>query len=133
MKSDAEIKSIFYSLLRSSELSEIISGNVYKISRPKNSDKEDITIMILDGRNGQFQDAVVNVNIYVPDIQHGDDSFDADEVRIRELSDLSIKLLDGQVTGEYRMSVEKQPIFQVEGVNQHCINNRVLFTIKNFK
>lgn len=133
MKSDAEIKSIFYSLLRGSELSATISGQIYKTPRPKNSDKEDITIMILDGRNGQFQDAVVNVNIYIPDSQNGLDSFSPDELRIRELSDLSIKLLDGQVTGKYRMSIEKQPVFQVEGVNQHCINNRVLFTIKNFK
>lgn len=133
MKSDAEIKSIFYSLLSRSKLSETISGKVYKIPRPKNSDKEDITINILDGSNGQFQEAVVNVNIYVPDAQYEDDAFDADEIRIRELSDLSIELLDGYATGKYRMNIEKQPVFKVEGVNQHCINNRVLFTIKNIK
>lgn len=133
MKSDAQIKSIFYSLLNNSELSETISGRVCKISRPKNSDKEDITINILDGSNGQFQEAVVNINIYVPDAQYEDDAFDADEIRIRELSDLSIRLIDGYVTGEYKMNIEKQPVFKVEGVNQHCINNRVLFTIKNIK
>lgn len=131
MRSEAEIKDILYTLLKRSELSGKISGKIYKIPRPTNSQGEDVTINILDGNNGQFQEAVVNVNLYLPDIQFEVNSFAADEKRIRELSDLFIRVLDGYTDGEFRLRIEKQPVFKVEGENQHCINNRVLFTIKN--
>ena len=131
MRSEAEIKDILYTLLKRSELSGKISGKIYKIPRPVNSQGEDVTINILDGNNGQFQEAVVNVNLYLPDIQFEVNSFAADEKRIRELSDLFIKVLDGYTDGEFKLRIEKQPVFKVEGENQHCINNRVLFTIKN--
>lgn len=131
MRSDAEIKDVFYTLLKGSDLDNVISGSIYKISRPANSDLEDVTIHVLDGLNGQVQNVVVNVNVYVLDVNYRVGEFVQDEIRVRELSNLCIKLLDGFSCDDYLLEIEKQPVFSVEGCNQHVINNRVLFKIMN--
>lgn len=72
MKSDAEITDILYSILKGSDLHrEVLSrgGKLYTDERPKNSGKEDITILVLDNLvGGDSQENVVNINIYVPEI-----------------------------------------------------------------
>ena len=64
MKSDAEITDILYSILKWSDLHrEVLSrgGKLYTDERPKNSGKEDITILVLDNLvGGDSQENVVN-------------------------------------------------------------------------
>lgn len=135
MKSDIEIKDILYKVIKGSVLEEAITlngGKLYKTQRPTNSNKEDIIISVLDGLNGQIQDAVINVNIYIQDVKRGNDIVE-NEPRIRELSRLAINLLEVFNDGDYRFEIEKQRCFKVNGVDEHCINNRILIEITNFK
>lgn len=131
MKSDIEIKDILYQIIKGSSLELAITGELYKNQRPTDSDKEDIVISVLDGLVGQIQSSVINVNIYVRDVARGDDMIE-NEPRIRELSRLAISTLEDVSGGEYRFSIEKQQCLKVEGIQEHCINNKINLQITNF-
>lgn len=132
MKSDIEIKDILFGIINGSKLHNAVSGKLYKNKRPTNSDKEDIIISVLDGLNGQIQNSIINVNIYVQDITRDNDKIE-NEPRIRLLSKLAYELLEDYAEGDYQFSIEKQKCFNVDGVDEHCINNRILIEITNFK
>lgn len=131
MKSDIEIKDILYQIIKGSSLELAITGELYKNQRPTDSDKEDIVISVLDGLVGQIQSSVINVNIYVRDVARGDDMIE-NEPRVRELSRLAISTLEDVSGGEYRFSIEKQQCLKVEGIQEHCINNKINLQITNF-
>lgn len=130
MKSNTEIKDILYAILKESELyREVASrgGDVYTDARPTNSGKEDITILILDSlAGGDSQEFVPNVNIYVPDVERNKQMIE-DTPRIRHLSRLAISLFEEYTTSDYQFSLENQPVFKVNGAEEHCINNRLTF------
>ena len=129
MKSDAEITDILYSILKGSDLHrEVLShgGKLYTDERPKNSGKEDITILVLDNLvGGDSQENVVNIN--VPDTPR-DNQMIIDKPRVRILSRLAINLLEEYTVSDYRFSIEKQKVYKVNGADEHCINNRLSFT-----
>lgn len=131
MKSDIEIKDILYQIIKGSSLELAITGELYKNQRPTDSDKEDIVISVLDGLVGQIQSSVINVNIYVRDVARGEDMIE-NEPRVRELSRLAISTLEDVSGGEYRFSIEKQQCLKVEGIQEHCINNKINLQITNF-
>ena len=131
MKSDIEIKDIIYSIIKGSPLEMTVSGKLYKDSRPTNSGKEDILISVLDGLNGLYQEAIVNVNIYTQDQKRGVDNIEH-SARIRALSRLAIDLLDGCITGKYRVVVKKQRTFEVKATSEHATNIQLSLTYKNF-
>lgn len=133
MKSDIEIRDLVYNAIKDSALEQAVvsaGGKLYKSQRPANSGREDIVISVLDGSNGQPQSAVLDVNIYVKDTAQGDDMTE-NEPRVRELSKLAIELMEDFTEGDCRFGIEKQLCFKVEGVDEHCINNKVLLTILN--
>lgn len=134
MKSDIEIKDILFGIIKGSELELAVAANggeLYKDQRPTNSTKEDIVISILEGLNGQIQSSVINVNIYVADIDRNGDWIE-NSARLRELSRLAINLLETHNGGDYRLEMEMQKCFKVEGVAEHCINNKIKLLITNF-
>lgn len=131
MKSDIEIKDILFGIINGSELQKAVSGKLYKDKRPTNSGKEDIIISVFDGLNGQIQNAIINVNIYVQDVVRGNDMIE-NAPRIRLLSKHAIELLEDYAEGDYQFSIEKQQCFKVDGVDEHCINNRIFLEITNF-
>lgn len=133
MTSEAEIRDFLFLLLSSSVLPVTVDGKIYKTKRPANSRNEDVTISVLDSGNGQFQTAIVNVNLYVRDVQYEANAFAEDTKRVRELSELMIEILDGYVDEEYNLRMDSQHVMEVEGEKQHCINNRVLFTVNNVR
>lgn len=134
MKSDIELKDFLYTFIKGSALELAVAANggeLYKDQRPTNSGKEDIVISVLDGLNGQIQNAVINVNIYVPDVSRNVDKIE-NTPRIRILSRVAIELLETSNDGECRFHIEKQTCFKVEGADEHCINNKIKLEITNF-
>jgi len=133
MISSNGIKTIIYKIIKGSALeAEIVSkgGCLYRNSRPTNSNKEDIIISVLATRNSQFQMAIVNVNVYVPDIRRDNDYIE-DEARTSLLQKKAIDLFKGIVHNDYKVELETQEIFKVRDINEHCINNRLVVTIIN--
>lgn len=126
MKSDIEIKDDIYEFIKGSALEKAISGKLKKTRRPANSNLEDIVISILDNEAGQMQEAFVNVNIYVPDNMR-DGQAEEKSTRLRELCRIAYNLLTVGRGESYRFTLDKQRVFEVNGKNEHFINNKLLY------
>lgn len=126
MKSDIEIKDDIYEFIKGSALEKAISGKLKKTRRPANSNLEDIVISILDNEAGQMQEAFVNVNIYVPDNMR-DGQAEEKSIRLRELCRIAYNLLAVGRGESYRFTLDKQRVFEVNGKNEHFINNKLLY------
>lgn len=69
IKTGKQIQGDIYRLLRESDLSAIVSGEVYRNgTRPRDSKVEDIIVTFTTGLPTQIQEGVVTINIFVPDI-----------------------------------------------------------------
>lgn len=126
MKSDIDIKDDIYRHIKGSELEKMVTGKLSKTLRPAKSDKEDIVISILANTNTEIQEAFVNVNIYVADLLR-DEQYEEDTIRLRELCDASKKLFDVGRGKGYRFTLEEQRVMEVQGTNEHFINNKLLY------
>lgn len=126
MKSDIEIKDDVYRVIKGSDLEKAITGKLSKTKRPAGSDKEDIVISMLDNGKGQIQEAFVNVNIYVPDDLRSGQA-EENSARLRQLCKLAAELLEVQRGEDYRFTLDKQRVMEVNGKNEHFINNKLLF------
>lgn len=130
MKTEYAIKTDIYNYLKKSELVVEVTGLLKKTSRPKNSTKEDIIISVLSNVNGQNQEAVVNVNIYVED-NIVDGQAEEDSARIGELSELASSILESFTVGGAVVYLEQQKVYEAEGIDWHVINNRLNYKINN--
>ena len=64
-----QVQNDIYQMLRTSTLSSMISGAVYKSGyRPRDSKEEDAVVIFTAGTPGEVQRGVVTINIFVPDI-----------------------------------------------------------------
>lgn len=126
MITDIEIKDELYKLINGTELANEVTGVLSKRKRPKNSTKEDIIISVVANENGQKQEAVANVNIYVQDeFNESTDQYEEASIRARHLSKLAEELLQvGRFQGA-RFTLATQRFVEVEGTNEHVINNRL--------
>lgn len=129
MITDIEIKDEFYKLIKGSTLASTVTGVLSKRRRPKNSEKEDIIISVLANLNGQKQEAVVNVNIYVKgEYVKENDQYEEPTVRARTLCRLSAELLEvGHFQGA-RFVLEEQRVMEVPDTDWYVINNRISLT-----
>lgn len=128
MKTEIEIKSGLYSLIENSALNNAISGVINISVRPDGSDKEDAIISVLESNcEGDIQTAILNVNIYVPDIRVGGQYME-DITRLNELSRLSAELLATIIDADGgRFELSSQRVLHVNGKNEHFINNRIKY------
>ena len=132
MKSDILIKDDIYGVLKDSALSSAVTGKVCKQGvRPKGSKLEDVVISVVANMNGQIQDAIVNVNIYVADDQKKDGSFQESTIRLRELCSLAYETLDKRYGDGYRFYIESQRVLEVADTHEHVINNRIIYKYLN--
>lgn len=129
MKTDIDLKKDLYDHLRATALVGSVSGKLLMTTRPTTSDKEDIVISVLASSvETDIQLATLNVNIYVSDYrtEEGDD-IEA-SLRLRKLARLAYEALEvGQGASGCRFEIVSQRILKVEGRNEHCINNRILY------
>lgn len=132
MKSDIEIKDAIYNIIKGSALEKAVTGKLSKTKRPVNSDKEDIVISMLDNSSGQMQEAFANVNIYIPDYTR-DGQAEENTIRLRELCKMSYELLFYCRGNGFRVdsSGSKQRVLEVNGKQEHFINNKLLIQISN--
>ena len=130
IKSDIEIKDDIYRFIKGSKLEKVVNGKLSKTKRPSESDKEDIVISVLENGTGQMQEAFVNVNIYVSDNKRNNQSEEA-SIRLRELCRLSYELLEVGRGEGYRFTLDKQRVLEVNGKNEHFINNKLLYQCNN--
>lgn len=116
---------------------EIISGTVYKFGmRPKDSQTEDAIVKFVTGFDGQIQEGVVVVNIYVPDFDAYEDGvMRKDITRCTELEVVSaewVKSLTAEKS-DYKFKLA-QTIYTEEEpeINQHFVSVRLNFKLTTF-
>lgn len=132
MKSDIDIKDDIYLFIKDSELEKAVNGKLSKTVRPFKSNEEDIVISILSNKNAQIQEAFVNVNIYVSDVNRANQS-EENSLRLRELCNIAKSLLEVGRGNDFRFMLDSQRVMQVEGKNEHFINNKLLYRQCNEK
>lgn len=126
MKSDILIKDDLYKFISKSPLKSSVTGKICKVGvRPKGSDKEDIVISVIANMNGQIQEAVVNVNIYVADDIKSDGQNQEYTIRLRDLCRIASETLEVGSGDDYRFTLESQRVIEVVDTKEHVINNRL--------
>ncbi len=128
MKSVIEIKDNLYTFLKNSALANAITGKVCKQGvRPKGSTKEDIVFSVPANENGQRQEAIVYINIYVKDDIKKDGQHQEATIRLRTLCDLASQTLEVGNIDSYRFSLQSQNVLAVEATQEHVISNKLSF------
>ena len=103
MKSDIEIKDDIYQIIKGSTLEKAVTGKLKKTRRPANSNE---LHHIGDGCDGQAEE---------------------NSSRLRQLCKLATELLEVQRGEDYRFTLDKQRVMEVNGKNEHFINNKLLY------
>lgn len=129
MKTTFDIVDIVYLFLKTKTIT--ISGGIYKHLRPANSVLEDIVIGSLPVNNEQIQQAVVNINIHVPNVKLPQDTTQPDSKRLNTLTALIIGYVDEQYINNYWFYVQQQNVF-ADGLENYS-NIRLNFFSENIK
>ena len=128
MKSDILIKDDIYNALKNSALASAVTGKICKQGvRPKGSALEDVVISIVANMNGQMQEAVANVNIYVMDDHKSNGQYQESTIRLRELCSLSAEALEVCRGDGYRFVLDSQRVIEVGDTHEHVISNRIIY------
>lgn len=125
MLTDIEVRDLVYDHIRTTEIATVITGETYKGLRPRNRKGEDVVVTIIANQFGQIQSAILNVNVYVSDIQILG-RYQEDTPRLRELSEVCMRCLPTH-EGRFWLSFEEQRVYNNEETNEHVINNKMLF------
>ncbi|MCM1361757.1 MAG: hypothetical protein NC235_07630 [Clostridiales bacterium] len=138
MKTDSDIKNDVYQMLLQSPIVDAVTGTLRKIERIPDSTDEDIIISILANDNPrEIQEAYVNVNIYVRDLQEKyslEIHYVEDTLRIEMLSRIIADMFDEAFIGDsYRITLASQRVLEVAATKEHCINTRLLYQQINEK
>lgn len=129
MKSDGAIKTDVYKHISQSGFMKVVNGVLSKTIRPRNSHKEDVVISILANEGTQQQTAILNVNIYIQDINRCGQLIE-NTIRQDEICEKSWKLLETFRTDEYSAHAIAQRVYSVES-GEHVINNQVEYKLIN--
>lgn len=90
IKTATQIEKDFYRLVKDSPIATAIGGQVYRDgTRPRNSKAEDAVVSFVAGLDGQIQDGVVVLNVFVPKKPFGKDTEPVKDIgRVDELEQL---------------------------------------------
>ena len=125
MKTIYQAKQWILSLLLNNGAKTIINGGIYKDKRPSGSIKEDIVINGVTMNATFLQDAVLNVNIYVPfktvKIENTN-QLQPDHERIEELAILLYPLLHEQYTNDFNLTIVSNRSFEELAEKANYIN-----------
>lgn len=82
VKTSSQIETDFYRLVKNSPIASSIGGKVYRDgTRPRNNRTEDAVVIFVAGLDGQIQDGVVVVNVFVPKKPFGKDTDPVKDIR----------------------------------------------------
>ena len=128
MKSDIDIKDDIYDFIKNSSLAQAVTGKICKTGvRPKSSDLEDIVLSVIGNLNGQLQEAIVNVNVYVEDEIREDGQNQEATIRLRELCQKAAETLDVGNGKDFRFVLDSQRVIAIDDAKLHVINNKLVY------
>jgi hypothetical protein len=109
--------------LKAGGIESVISGRIYKKKRPDNSTSEDCVVSFKTGKDGQIQNGVVTVNIYVQNVDNGQGSTVENVARTR-LFEAELNRVCRQFTnGEYLFTPDNiVETWEAEEIGQHFVH-----------
>lgn len=126
-----DIIDVVASRIKGSDLDVSTTGEVYKGNRPLNSVEEDIVVNALPVTGEQLQRAVVNVNIFVKNVQlmigGNHDSTQPDFPRLRLLATKAWAVLKDSWALDYNFDVQQEQLIQDPDSGQWYLNFRLDF------
>ncbi|CVK17257.1 hypothetical protein Ga0061079_1344 [Apibacter mensalis] len=128
MRTNIEVIDLIYQILK--PLEEGLSGGIYKIQRPANSNKEDIVINSLILASGDIQKGTFNINIHVPDLLikfKNQTQNQPDLKRLKELNKLVKSKIDEIYNEDYNLFVLWENTLKDIDAKNHYINIRIQF------
>ena len=135
MRDTFDIETILYKALNVPTITNVISGKVYKNSRPLNSDKVDVVVGSLPINAEQIQRTVANVNVHVPNLKLSiagvQDGTQPDTATLKAVTSLVIGALTDKVFEDYYFDVQQQVLFKDETTDEHYSNIRINFFLEN--
>ena len=133
IKTATQIEKDFYRLVKDSPIAAAIGGHVFrKGTRPRNSKAEDAVVAFVSGFDGQIQDGVVVVNVFVPKKPFGKDTEPILDIsRIDELSQIIRDWLKtNPASPEYLFPEKKRPTindYEDPQTGETYIHTRITF------
>mgnify|MGYP000160776335 CR=1 FL=1 len=131
MKSTLDLVDIVWQKLQAGALKAAISGDIHKHRRPANSQLEDVVINSLPISSQQMQEAIVNVNIHVPNISiavnGAVDNTQPDHERLKTLVPLAVADLSDTWGDDYNFDVQQQVLIEDREAKDFYINIRLEF------
>ena len=128
-----EVVDIVWKKLDGSSLKGLITGGIYKGQRPVGSSKEDIVVNILGLPNEQLAQALVNVNLHVPNkpikINGQQDNSQPDFSRLMNVANVLLALLKEDYSSDgwyFELQQHSGPVID-DNANSHYINIRIDF------
>ena len=135
MRNTFDIETILYKALNVPAITNVITGKVYKNSRPLNSDKVDVVVGSLPVNADQIQRTVANVNVHVPNLKLSisgvQDGTQPDTVTLKTVTSLVIEALTDKAFADYYFDVQQQVLFKDETTDEHYSNIRINFFLEN--
>ena len=132
-KTGGEIEKDLYTLIKNSAVKTAITGSLYRQGmRPINSLTEDAVVSFLAGIDGDIQEGVLNLNIYVPNIEVSGQKV-KNITRCTELEVIVNTFIQSLIAGEYVFELDKMiQTFQEAVIEQHFINCRIKFRLSTY-
>jgi len=134
MKTTLDIVDTINTRLQAVSSLSTLTGEIYKYQRPVDSDLEDIVINSLPITNEQLQQAVANVNVYVPDVVvtvSGKENRVPNLTRLKALAVIVLAELMDRISGNFTWDVQQQLLIQDSESNSHYVNIRLQFFVLN--
>ena len=125
-KTSQQITQDLYALISASELAQEVNGKVYLAgTRPRGSRTEDIVIVYVSGQPGEIQSAIVNVQVFVPDIDPWEDGVLCEDYRrttaIEQVAARTVESLTCAVS-DYRIELnETIHTSEADDIAQHFV------------
>ena len=118
-----------YQYIKGSALAELVSGGVYYAgTRPRDSKLEDIVVGYLAGVPADLQQLIVNINIFVADIDPWQNGvLTPDVARLKEIEEAAAEwsnsLTVATTDGNYNVSLyDNIHSGEATGIGQHYVN-----------
>lgn len=122
MKNDVQIMKEVQEYILASALADEVTGVIKIARRPRDSRQEDVIVTVLANENGQIQQVTVNVNIYVRDLDSGNQK-DLDKDRLDTLAGMAQEIFEVFRGSDYRARLLSQRITAIE--DEHVITNKI--------
>lgn len=114
IKTETQIEKDFYRFVKESPVSSAIGGDVLRDGmRARNAKTEDAVVIFNSGLDGQIQDGVVVLNVFVPKKSFGKDTEPVKDIpRVDALEQIIRDWFDQWKNSEYLLPQDRRPTIQ---------------------